>query len=178
MHMPVRSVVATVDLHRADLFDPSKGCINHDHRMSLVLWRIGITRADHDNIDGTARIARTRRPPFFAIQHIVITVTNTCHRNIGSVRTSDIRLGHQIRGSDQTIHQRGQPAGLHRVSAITLEHLHIAGVRRIAIEHLSSDMHAAHFFGQMGVINSRQPRPFFAVRQPKVPQTSGLGAGL
>ena len=161
-------IVVAIYLHRAQLFDAGGVGGHDDHRMALVFWRV-IAGAHHDDMHRTARIARTCRPPFFAVQHVIVAVGHAGHRDIGRVRTGHIRFRHQIGGADITRHQRFQPAVLHRLGAVAGEDLHVAGVGGVAVEHLGGKVAFAHFLGQIGVFDGVQLRAV-AEGVPEVPE--------
>src|SRR3546814_6710784 len=65
-----------------------------DHALLSMARGISIGLA-HENADRASRIAYARRPPFAAVDHIMVAVTNDGGFDIGGVRGCDSRLGHQ-----------------------------------------------------------------------------------
>ncbi len=58
------------------------------------------------------------------------------------------------------------------------EHLHVARVRRVAVEDLARDQRAAHALGERRVLDVRKARTVRGVWQEEVPQTLRLGLRL
>ena len=137
--------------------------------MTAVFGRVRVGAGHHD-VDLGARIARATGPPFFTVQDPVIAVLFRAQRDVRRVRAGLIRFGHQIGRADLAVQQRFQPAVLMGLRAVALEHLHIARVRRGAVEHLGRDADLAHFLCQIGVFHGGQPVALVAVGQPKVPE--------
>src|SRR4029077_13318961 len=74
--------------------------------------------------------------------------------------------------------QRLQPALFLLFAAITGQHLHVAGVRRGAVEDLRRERRPAHYFAQRGILEVRQTGSILFVREEQVPQTRGARLGL
>ena len=77
---------------------------------TAALWRspsrIGLAHDDHDL---AARIADARRPPFAAVDDVVVALALDAGGDVRRVRRRDRRLGHQERGADFAGEQRLQP---------------------------------------------------------------------
>src|SRR3546814_16061563 len=89
--------------------------------------RIGLS---HENADRASRIAYARRPPFAAVDHIMVAVTNDGGFDIGGVRGCDSRLGPQKDRANLPLHQRPEPAILMLASSIEVQDHHVAGSGR------------------------------------------------
>ncbi len=170
MQVAVRRVVVTIDLHRPELGDAGRVGRHQDHRMLLVFRPAVIGRSHHGDVDRAARIARTRRPPFLAVEHIMVAVPLAAHGDVGGIRRCHVRLRHQIGGADLAFEQRSQPAVLVRLRAVALQHLHVAGVGRRAVEGLRPQMRLAHFLGEIGVFHRRQAIAAIGMGEPEIPQ--------
>src|SRR5262249_2038957 len=62
--------------------------------------------------------------------------------------------------------------------AVALEHLHVAGVGRRAIEDLRREDDPSHDLAERRVLEVREPGPALALRQEEVPEPGRLGLGL
>ena len=88
-------------------------------------------------------------------------------------------FGHGEAGPDVTVQQRLQPTFLLGPGSVQYQGLHVAGVRRIAVEHLRRPDHASHDFGERGILEiaerfgfSRR-RPVMGFGKKEVPETLG-----
>ena len=113
--------------------------------------------AHHDG-DLAAGIADARRPPFAAVDDIVIAIALDAGFDVGGVGGRDRGFRHQEGGADFAIHQRPQPLPLVLPGAVAHQHLHVAGIRCGAIEHFRSPADVAHFLGQRRIFEIGQPR--------------------
>jgi hypothetical protein len=129
-HVAVRRVVIAVDGQRALDGHPlaSSGmriidccwCLRASHGVGLA----------HQDRDLAARIAGPARPPFAAVDDIVVAVADDAAFDVGRVGRSDPGLGHQERRADFAAHQGGEPLLLLLARAVAVEHFHVAGVGR------------------------------------------------
>ena len=117
--------------------------------MSVRVLGIALT---HDDKNFAAFVGRTGDEPLMAIQNPFVTVTADIELDIGRITGGNLWLGHGVGGADLSGQQRCQPIGLLRVRAKLHQHFHIAGVWRIAVEHLRRPDYAPHFFSQRRVI--------------------------
>jgi len=162
---------------------------HRQHRLLRVTLRLEIGLA-HDDRDLAARIARARRPPFDAVDDIIVAVAFDPRLDVRRVGRGDLRLGHQEGGADFAVHQRLQPALLLRGGAIAVEHFHIAGVWRGAVEHFAGKADAAHLLGAQRIFEVGQAGSLeleavvdmvvrgAARRHEQVPDARGLRLGL
>jgi len=178
MHMAVRGVVFAIDRQCPHDLDAWRVGGHQDHRMALMLGLVVAAGLDHYDIDLAARVARARRPPFFAVEHVVVPVGDAGHGDVGGIRRRHVRLGHQIGGADFSLEQRLQPGLLLLGRAIALEYFHVAGVRRRAVEGFGAEMRLAHLLGEIGVFDDRQAGAALGIGQPEVPQTTAFRLGL
>ena len=100
--------------------------------------------------------------------------------DVGGVGRGDGRLGHQEGGADLAVHQRLQPLLLLLVGAVAMQHFHVAGVGRRAVEDLRGPGDVAHLFRQQRIFEIGQSRAaefvvFMRVRRHEhVPEAFGL----
>ncbi len=145
--------------HRQHLLDRDALGVerNQDLRLLLMLGRLEIGLA-HQDRDLAAGIADAGRPPFAAVDHIMIAVTHDAGLDVGRVRRRHRRLGHQEGGADFAVHQGAKPFALLLLVGITHQHFHVAGIRRRAIEHFRGPIDVAHLLGQQRVFQVGQSR--------------------
>ena len=177
-HLGVADGLFVITEDRQHPLDPEAGRIDGDDDLGLLGvrsgGRIGLA---HDDGHGDVRMGHVGRPPFAAVDDIVVAVALDPGPDIGGVGRGDLGLGHQEGGADLARHQRLQPAVLLGRVSVHMEHLHIAGVGGVAVEHLGRPQVAAHHLGEGGVFQVCQARPVLA-RQEHVPQARLAGGGL
>ncbi|MEY9204773.1 hypothetical protein ABIF05_003883 [Bradyrhizobium elkanii] len=148
-------------------------------RLLLMLGGVEVGLA-HQDRDLAAGIADARRPPFAAVDDVVIAVLLDAGLDVGGVGRSDRRLGHQEGGADLAVHQRAQPFALLLLGAVADEHFHVAGIGGGAVEHFGRPGDAAHLLRQQRVFEIGQSRAMeFIVfmrgrRHEHVPEAFGL----
>ncbi len=179
LSMAVRRIV--IAEHRQLLFDLDALGVERHQNLRLLLmargFRIGLA---HQDSDLAAGIADARRPPFTAVDDVVVAIFLDAGLDIGGVGRCHRRLGHQERGADFAVHQRPQPFPLVLLCAVAHQHFHVAGIRRGAVEHLGSPADVAHFLGKRRVFQIGQSRTteFMVLmrrrRHEHVPETFGL----
>ncbi len=112
----------------------------------------------HQDRDLAAGIADARRPPFAAVDDVVIAVLVDARLDIGGIGRRHGRLGHQEGGADLAVHQRAQPFALLLLGAVAHEHFHVAGVGRRAVEYFGGPADVAHFLRERRVFEIAQSR--------------------
>ena len=142
--MAVRRVEVAEHRQHALLFDAGRIHWHQDHGLLLVRVRVVRVRLPHQDQDLAALVAGARGPPFAAVDNVIAAVLLDGNRNVRGVGGGHIRLGHGEARADFAGQQRLQPALLLRLAAIADQHLHVARVRRGAVEHLRPPMRAAH----------------------------------
>ena len=135
--------------------------------MAIGIGRIGLA---HEDRDPAARMQRTGRPPFAAVDHVVVAVAQDGAFDVGGVGRGDGGLGHGEAGADLARQQRLQPLLLLRLVAVELQRLHVAGVRGRAVERLRRHRRAAHDLAQRRVFEVAETRAARRMRQEEVPQ--------
>ena len=170
-------VVVTEHRQRAQHLDPGGIHRHQDHRVLLVARRLRVGQA-HEDHHLAARVAGAGGPPLAAVDHPLIALAHGAGFHVGGIRGGHARLGHGEGRADLAAEQRLQPLLLLRLVAIAHQHLHVAGVRRGAVERLGADQRAAHDLGQRRVLGVAQPGAQLGVRQEQVPQSRRLRLGL
>ena len=100
-----------------------------------------------------------RRPPLAAVDDDLVAVDHGGGLHVGGVGGGDAGLGHRERRTDPAVQQRLEPLGPLLVGAVLEQHLHVAGVGRVAVEDVRrQEDHAAHLLGQRRVVGVREPR--------------------
>ncbi len=143
--------------------------------MPGVRRAVGIGHAHHDE-HRAARVGRAGGPPLAGVDDVVAAVAFDARGDVGGVRGGDLRFGHRERRADLAGEQGLEPSILLRGRSEVQQHLHVAGVRGVAVEHLGCDQRAAHDLGQRRVLEVGQARAEFRVRQKQIPK-AGLARG-
>ncbi len=139
-------------------------------------FRIGLA---HHDIDLATGVARARRPPLGAVDHVFVAIAADAAADIGGVRRSHVRLGHQEGRADLAAQQRFQPLVLEFFRRVALQRLHVAGIGRGAVEDFSRPGHPAHDFAQRCVFQVGQAfRSTLGMGQEQVPQAGFAGQRL
>ena len=177
--MPVRSVVGAEDVHRPQDLHAGRVDRHEDLRLLLVGVRIGIG-ADHRDHDLAARVARTRDVELLSVDQPLVAVEHGVGLHLLGIRAHHRWLGHGVGRADLAFEQRFQPFRLLLRRADTLEHFHVAGVGRGAVEALRGQPVLAQLVGDIGVVEIAQSFAGVRVGQEEVPQALltclGLGA--
>jgi hypothetical protein len=123
--------------------------------------------------------ARTGDPPLAAVDDPLLAIALDARLDVRGVGGGDVRLGHDEGRADLTVEQRDEPAVLLLVGAEHGEQLHVAGVRRGAVQRLGRDVAAAGQLGQGRIVEVVEAvRPLGLVRQEEVPQAEVARLGL
>ena len=103
VHVAVRRVIMTINLHGAQHLNPRRFCVDDKHAVLGVAWRVGISACHHD-VNSASRITGPTCPPFLTIQCVAAIVVLFCpQRNIGGITTGDRWFGHQIGATNFTV---------------------------------------------------------------------------
>ena len=177
VHVAVGCVVAAEHFHRADDLDP--GGVDRHEDLALLLVGVGVRAgAHHRDHDLAARIAGARDVELLAVDHPFVAVEHGRGLDLLGVAAHDAGLGHRVGRADLAAQQRLEPALLLLRGAHPLEHLHVAGVGRRAVEALAGQTVLAEFDGDVGVVEVAQALAGVGVGQEEVPQALGTGLGL
>ena len=170
--MAVRRVVVAV--HRQHALDPHAGRVHRHQHHAVPRMRLAVgIRQAHEHRDLAARMADAGGPPLAAVQDQFVAVLADRRAHVGGIRRRHFGLGHAEHRADLTGQQWRQPTRLLRRAAEVVQHFHVAGVRRAAVEDLGEIFIAAHQLGQRRVFQRGQARAEFGIRQEQVPQAGG-----
>ena len=106
---------------------------DQDHGLLTVARGIRVGLA-HDDEERGIGVHRAGRPPLAAGDHVVVAVAADARADVRRVRRRDLGLGHAERRADLGVEQRLEPLGLLLGRAEVVQHLHVAGVGRGAVE--------------------------------------------
>ena len=139
--------------------------------------RVGLAHHDHDL---GVRVHRAGDPPLAAVEDVLVAVPLDPGLDVGRVGRGDVRLGHRERRADLGRQQRLEPALLLLGRAEEREHLHVAGVRRRAVEYGGREVPGvAGQLGERGVLQVGQPGAVgVLLGQEEVPEPELAGLGL
>ncbi len=166
------AVLVVVAEHRQVALDDHAGRVerDEDHRVLRVARAVGVRNPHHDG-DLAARVHRAAAPPLAPVDHVLVAVGDDRRRHVRGVARGDVRLGHPEARADLALEQRLQPALLLLRRPEHREHLHVAGVRRSAVDRLGGDLDAATGdLGERRVLEVRQPGAVLLVGQEEVPE--------
>ena len=108
----------------------------HDHRAVLRMAGSVGQVATHHQQQLAALVHDAADPPLAAVEQVIVPVLVDSQRHVGGVRRGHLWFGHHVGRPDVAIEQRCQPLRLLGRRAVAGQYLHVAGVRRRAIEHL------------------------------------------
>ena len=91
--MPLRRIIRTKNIERADNLQPGRVHWHQNHTLLHVSLRIKIRFTHHDS-HLAVRMHRPRRPPFSAIDDVLIPIGYDRGLDICGVRGGHIRLCH------------------------------------------------------------------------------------
>ena len=152
--MAVRRVVETEQMQRAH--HGHAGCrLRHDD-LAVAAMRFGVrTRHAHDDEEVEARVHRAGDPPFAPGDDVVVAVAFDARRDVGGVAGGHVRFGHREGRACAPHEQRLEPALLLLWRTVVMQHFHVAGIRRVAVDRLGRDQRLAAEFGQRRVVEVR-----------------------
>ena len=148
----------------------------------------GVAQA-HEDRDPAVGVPDSGRPPLAAVDDHLVAVDHGGRLHVGGVGGRDVGLGHRERRADLAGQQRLQPLRPLLVGSVAQQHLHVAGVGRVAVHHQGREVAAAGGLGDRGVVDVGQALapvgaeacgvlPRVLLRQPQVPQATCPGLGL
>ncbi len=141
----VRRVVVAKYAQCAHDIDARRSERHQHHRLAFVWLRLRIGQP-HDDCNLAAPVHCARRPPFAAVDDVMVAVAPDLSADIGGVRRGDRRFRHRKAGADFAVHQRLEPTALLLLAAVKDERLHVAGIGGRAVERLGTNRRAAHNF--------------------------------
>ena len=98
--------------------------------------------------------------------------------DVGGVRRCHLRLRHCVAGADFTREQRLEPSLFQLRRTVALQHLHVAGVGRRAVENFRGHGGASHDLAQRSVLQIGEPGAELALRQEQIPQPGRARLGF
>ena len=175
--MAVRGVVVAKHVqHGLNLH--ARGVHGHQNlRLALVLGRIRVGDA-HENHHLAARVASAGSPPLLAVDDVLVSIQNRRRADVGGVRGGHGGLGHGEGRANLAGEQRLEPLFFLLLGAVALQHLHVAGVGRRAVEHLGRPAGVPHQLRQRRVFQVAQPCPAAGFWQEHIPQPVFFGLFL
>ncbi|MCY1367801.1 hypothetical protein D9M69_547490 [compost metagenome] len=126
-----------------------------------------------------SRIACARGKPLATIDHILVAFALNGTLYVGCIRRGHRGFGHQESRSDLPGQQRHQPGLFLFYGPVPLQRLHVARIRRGAIEDFTGPGHTPHDLAKGRVVQiGNASLPFVRVRQEEVPEASSLSKRL
>ena len=126
--MTVRRIVISKDGQGTQNSDAWCVSRNNDHRLLPVAICIIRIAFPHKNKYFTARIIRPRRPPFTAINHVLITIPHNRCFNIGRIRRRHRGFSHRKARTNFAAQQGLEPLFLLLRRPVPCKDFHIAGI--------------------------------------------------
>mmetsp|Transcript_34868 Transcript_34868/g.81442 ORF Transcript_34868/g.81442 Transcript_34868/m.81442 type:complete len:304 (-) Transcript_34868:20-931(-) len=167
-------VLVTKYCEWAEDVDPWRVSRDEDHRVPLVRGRC-LRRLAEKHEDLAFRAASATDVPLVAIDDVIIAVANDRGADIRRIGGGNSRFCHGKGRADVAGEERFEPFLLLFRSAILLQHLHVAGVRRSAIHGEVGLRARTKNLLQRSVFDTAEPTDF---RQKEIEQSSGLGDAL
>jgi hypothetical protein len=114
----------------------------------------------------------SRRPPLPSVEDVPVATPLDPGLDVGRVGRGDIGFRHREGGADLPPKERVEPLALDRLGGVSLQRLHVAGVRRGAVEYLARAGDPTHDLAERCVLEVRQAlRDSCRARQEEVPET-------
>ena len=182
--MPLGRVVVQ---HADVAHDLHARCLHghQDHAVAVVAvvvaGVVSVCIAAHHDEQPAVRVRRAGDEPLAATEHEVVTVAPHRGLQVGRVGRSHVGLAHRKGRAQAPLQQRHQPRSALRGCGKPVQQLDVAGVGRVAVEHLGRPGQTAHGLGQRRVVEVAQPRAGLIGAQPgqeQVPQTLLARQGL
>ncbi len=130
---------------------------HEDHRVLAVPLGSGVGEP-HEDPDLAVGVARAGRPPLAAVEHDVVAVEGGRGAHVRGVGAGDPRLGHEERAAHPAVEEGLEPLLLLLGRAVAQQHLHVAGVGRVAVEHQRCQRRATGLLGDRGVVGVAEAR--------------------
>jgi len=157
---------------------PGRVARDEDHRLLLVRGPVRI-RLAHDDEDPAALAHRPGGPPLAAVEDVLVALALDAQLDVARVGGGHVGLGHRERGADLAVEQRLQPLRLLLRRPELGEDLHVARVRRRAVDGLGGEVAgAAGDLRQRRVLAVGEAGPVFGIGVEEVPQAAPAGLGL
>ena len=177
VHVAARRVVVAEHGHRAHDLEAGRAHRHQDLRLLELRRGVG-AGLDHHDHDLAARIAGAGDVVFLAVDHPFVADEFSARGNVLGIGGGHAGLGHGIGRPDLAVEQRFQPLLLLLGRADALQHFHVAGVGRGAVERFGGERILSEFGGDIGVVEVGEPASDLGVRQEEVPEAGLLGLVL
>ena len=119
-------------------------------------WAVGVGEA-HEDADLAVGVTGAGRPPLATVEHDVVAVEGGRGLHVRRVGARDAGLGHEERAAHPPVEQGLEPLLLLLGGAVAQQHLHVAGVGGVAVEHQRGQRRAAGLLGDRGVVGVAEP---------------------
>ena len=130
---------------------------HQDHALLVVRVGLRIGLAHHDQQPAVG-VRGVGDEPLAPVDHVLVAVAADQRLDVGGIRGRHVRLGHGERRANLAFEQRLEPALALLWRGEQVQQLHVAGIRRVAVEHLGRPVHAPHDFRQRRVFEVAQAR--------------------
>ena len=177
VHVAVGRVVVAEHVHRPEDLEAGRVHRHEDLRLLEVGGRVRVG-ADHADHDLAARVAGAGDVVLLAVDHPLVAVEHGLGGDVAGVGAGQARLGHAEAAADLAVEQRLEPLLLLLGRADPLEHLHVAGVGRRAVEALGGQRVLAELAGDVRVVEVAEALAGLGVGEEEVPEPVGLGLRL
>lgn len=115
-----------------------------------------------------------------AIENIVVAIPGHLHLDIGGIRGSNARLGHEESRADLAIQQRRQPLLLLCLIAVLCQHLHVSSIWSRTVDGLRGELRASKVLRHQAILEVGEAWGLLVVAlwQEHVPQAELACLGL
>ena len=110
-----------------------------------------------------------------AVDHVVVAVAHGAGAQLGRVGAGGLGLGHRKATAELPFQAGFEPLSFLLGRAELGQDLHVAGIRRRAIEDIGPNAAAAHDLAQRGVFGVLKSLAVLFIREEQVPQPLGFG---
>jgi len=91
------------------------------------------------------------------VDDVVIAFSADFRLDVGGIRGCHRGLSHQVSGADLARQQWLEPALLLLRGSVALEQLHVARIRRTAVEHFGREIHPPHDLAERRILEVLEP---------------------
>lgn len=126
----VGGVVVAVDAEHAVHRDARRVGGDEHHGLPLVLVRVVGVGLAHGDEDLAPVVARAGRPPFAAVEEVVVPLAFHAELDVGAVRRRNVRFRHEESRPDLSGHEGLEPPFLLSRAAVACDDFHVACIWR------------------------------------------------
>jgi hypothetical protein len=157
VHLSVTEGLVVLPERGEHALDRDAGRVERDehHRVLAVAVRARVGEP-HEDADAAVGVTGTGGPPLAAVEHDLVAVEGGGGLHVRGIGTRDAGLGHEEGAADAPVEQRVEPLLLLLRGAVLEQHLHVAGVGGVAVEHQRRQRRAAHLLGDARVVGVGQ----------------------